>query len=120
MSRQLSFTKNENLVLPHFRFNISRAESTEDVKKFFVYAVQELFDGIFNKDLSMEYEDIELSIDKKPSYSLSQKIVSQTMFKEVWEESDLSRVISRLADTAEHRYKHLKKSPEKTDQKIRM
>ena len=37
MTKQISFTKIENDLLPKFRKAIGAAESTEDVKKFFIY-----------------------------------------------------------------------------------
>ena len=43
MSKRLSYTKYEQELLPDFRAKINRAESTEDVKKFFVRTIQELF-----------------------------------------------------------------------------
>jgi len=46
MTKQLSFTKYEHKILPNFRQKISKAESTEDVKKFFVYTAKELFENI--------------------------------------------------------------------------
>ena len=37
MARQLSFSKYEQELRPELRQNLNIAESTEDVKKFFVY-----------------------------------------------------------------------------------
>ena len=120
MTKQISFSKYEQKVLPNFRQKIGAAESTEDVKKFFVYTVQELFESIFAEKIDFEYEDIELMPGKEPYYLLSKQLVSSIEFKSVWNESDLPRLLSRLAETAVNRYKHLKKGPEKTDAKIRM
>ncbi len=36
MSKQISYSKYGNQVLPHFRERLNKAESTEDLKKFFV------------------------------------------------------------------------------------
>ena len=120
MTRQTSFTKYEHKVLPNFRHKINKAESTEDVKKFFVYTVMELLDNVFDGEMKFEYEDCSLKTDCDPFYSLSERILSSEAFRPVWDESDLRRVLSRLAESATHRYKHLRKSPEKTDSKIRM
>ena len=43
MARQLSFSKYEQELRPELRQNLNIAESTEDVKKFFVYTIQKLF-----------------------------------------------------------------------------
>ncbi|MBU1163555.1 MAG: hypothetical protein KKA75_05325 [Proteobacteria bacterium] len=120
MTKQTSFSKYEQKVLPNFRQKIGAAESTEDVKKFFVYTIQELFESIFAEKIDFEYEDIELTPGKEPYYLLSKQLVSSNEFKSAWNDSDLPRLLSRLAETAVNRYKHLKKGPEKTDSKIRM
>ena len=120
MTRQISFTKYEHKVLPNFRQNINKAESTEDVKKFFVYTVLELMDNVFSGEIKLQYDDCSLKTDQAPFYSLSERVLSSEAFQPVWDESDLGRVLSRLAETATHRYRHLRKNPEKTDSKIRM
>ena len=120
MTRQISFTKHEHKVLPNFRSKFNKAESTEDVKKFFVYTVMELMNNVFDGELKFEYEDCALKTDCAPFYSLSERILSSDAFQPVWTESDLQRVLYRLAESATHRYRHLRKSPEKTESKIRM
>jgi hypothetical protein len=45
MTKQIFFSKYEQKVLPNFRQKINEAESTEDVKKFFIYTVKELLAG---------------------------------------------------------------------------
>ena len=119
MTEQESFTKHEHTILPNFRENINRSESTEDVKKFFIYSIQELFKHVFEGRINFEYEDIALTPESDSSYRLSERILNSKDFSSVWKNSDLSRVISRLAESALHRYKHLKKNPGKTDSKIR-
>ena len=120
MTKQISFSKYEQKVLPNFRQKISTAESTEDVKKFFVYTVQELVESIFAGKIDFEYEDIKLMPGKEPYFLLSKQLVSSNEFKSVWDESDLSHLLSRLAETAVNRYKHLQKHHEKTESKIRV
>jgi len=120
MTKQLSFTKYEHKVLPNFRQKINRAESTEDVKKFFVYTCMELFDDIFKGEINFEYEDFKLMPERNPRYEFSERILPSESFNSVWNDSDLPRVVSRLAESAVHRYKHLVKGSVKTDSKIRM
>lgn len=118
--RQVSFTKHENRVLPNFRQRINKAESTEDVKKFFVYTARELFDEIFEGKIDLEYEDFSLMQNRAPYYRLSERLLSLEDFRFVWNDSDLSRVLCRFAESAMRRCKHLEKHPEKTDAKIRV
>ena len=120
MTKQISFSKYEQKVLPNFRQKISQSESTEDVKKFFVYTVQELLESILPEKFDFEYEDVALMLGKEPYYLLSKQLISSNEFKSVWNDSDLPRLLSRFAETAVNRYKHLQKRPEKTESKIRM
>lgn len=120
MTQQRSFTKYENKILPGFRQKINKAESAEDVKKFFVYTAIEFFENIFEGQMYFEYEDFALTPDISPNYRLSERLLSSKSFVSAWHDSDLPRVINRLAESALHRYKHLEKHPEKTDAKIRM
>ena len=120
MSDQISFTKYENRIVPHFRQKINCAESTEDVKKFFIQTTKNLLNEIFDENLDIRYDDVELMPDCDPYYRVSDRLGSCENFTSVWNGSDLSRVMFRLASSATHRYKHLLKNPEKRDSKIRM
>ncbi len=119
MARQVSFTKFENEALHSYRQKLNSAESTEDVRKFFFYTTQSLFENVFDGKLSVEPEDITLIRDTKPHFRFAQRILSADLFAETWGQSDLSRVLGRFAESAASRMKHLEKHPEKTDQKIR-
>jgi len=120
MAKRLSFSKNEQDILPEFRQRINLAESTEDVKKFFVYTVTELFNHVFAGDIDFVYEDIELQFSEEPYFSVSDRLLSQNNFSSIWDCSDLPNVVARFARTAIKRCKRLEKHPEKTDAKIRM
>ena len=57
MTKRLSFAKYEQVVRLKLRERINSAESTEDVKKFFAYAVLELFENVLKeKDISKYIE----------------------------------------------------------------
>lgn len=120
MAKRLSFTKNEQDVLPDFRQRINLAESTEDVKKFFVYTVTTLFDHVFAGKIDFIYEDVELRFTEDPFFSVSDRLLSQDEFAVIWRDSDLPNVVARFAKSAIKRCKRLEKHPEKTDAKIRM
>ena len=120
MTKRFSFTKYENRVLPNFREKINKAESSADLEKFFTYTIQEFFKDVFEGEMQFHYEDIKLVWDRKPHYVLSHRLRTSKDFLSLWNESDLSRVVERLAGTAKRRYIHLEKHPEKTDSKIRM
>ena len=120
MEKQLSFIKYEHKVLPRFRERMSRAESTEDVKKFYVYTVKELFKNIFGEKLKFHYEDVRLKPNDTPPFVLSEHLFTNEDLSSAWDGSDLRRVICRLAESATRRHRHLEKHREKTDAKIRM
>ena len=119
MIKQLSFTRYEHKILPNFRQMISKAESTEDVKKFFVYTVIELFEDIFEGKMDFEYEDIALLPDSDPHYKVSKRLLSLEDFAFAWNDSDLPVIIGHLAESAMHRHKHLQKYLDKTEAKIK-
>jgi hypothetical protein len=117
MSRQVSFTKHERKILPDFRKKINNAESTEDVKKFFIHTIDTLLEDIFPEKMAVENDDVRLVPDKNPPFELSKRLKGLPEFVEVWQDSDLSNVFGRLAETAAHRYLRLDRHPEKTDSK---
>lgn len=120
MTVQHSYSKIENELLHGYRKKIGAAESTEDVKKFFVYTIQELFAQVFSGRVDLEYNDISLAPGQEPSYVLADWVHASSIFFEIWNTSDLSRVIADFAETATHRFKHLQKNSTKTQQRIRM
>lgn len=119
MARQVSFTKYENEALHSYRQKLNSAESTEDVKKFFFYTTQSLFENVFDGKLNVEPEDITLIPESKPHFRFADRISSAELFAETWGQSDLRRVLGRFAESAASRMRHLEKHPEKTDRKIR-
>jgi len=123
MEKQISVAKYENSILPGFRNKISKAESTEDVKNFFVYSVRELLVNVFQDNKYHDFDAIELSVSGEPPYTLDNSRVAGEAFGEeffnVWNNSDLPRVVAGMAETATHRRMHLEKKPGKTTSKIR-
>jgi hypothetical protein len=120
MTRQISFSKFGNNVLPAFRNKINQAESTEDIKKFFVYTIKDLFDNIFEGQIQLNYDDIALDPSSPPGYILGEHLSESDVFAASWRDSDLSKIVGDLAATATKRYIHLDKKPAKSEAKIRM
>ena len=120
MAKRLSFTKYEQKILPNFRQKINCAESTEDLKKFFVYSTTELFDNVFEGQLDFTYEDIVLNPNEVPFYKVSDNLFKSEVFSRIWNQSDLPHLVANMARTVSNKYKHLSKKPEKTESKIRM
>jgi len=118
MTKQLSFTKYERKILPDYRQRISSAESTQDVKNFFVYMVGMLFSEIFSDKIWLEESDIKLTPDKAAGYQLSKRLRGKPEFADIWGSSDLSDLLNRMAEVACKRYRHLEKHPERTLSKM--
>lgn len=120
MSKMMSYTKIENAILHNFRNKVNIAESTEDLKKFFAYSAQELFNNVFSGEMTFDFEDTALLPGEEPYYRLNERLSSSDNFKAVWNSSDLPQVVGRLAKTAAKHYIRLRKNPGKTEAKIRM
>ena len=118
MARQLSFSKYEQELRPELRQNMNIAESTEDVKKFFVYTIQKLFGKVLEGKEAFTYEDIRLEPQTQSGFIISDKLLENPDFAAVWINSDLSNIVKRLAGAAGNRHKHLQKNPAKTEAKI--
>ena len=119
MTRQMSFSKQENKVLPGFRSKLNNAESTEDVKKFFTYTVMELLDDIFDGEVNVNYEDILLKPEGKSCYLIKDNLLEKEGFQTIWLNSDIKRILTTLAEASINRYRHLETNPEKTKSKIK-
>jgi len=118
MARQLSFSKYEQELRPELRQNLNIAESTEDVKKFFVYTIQKLFGKVLDGKEPFRYEDIQLAPMEQSGFIISDELLDDSEFAAAWHNSDLSNIVKRIADTAGNRHKHLQKNPAKTEAKI--
>ena len=120
MSKMMSYSKIEKAILHDFRNKVNHAESTEDLKKFFVYSAQELFNNVFAGKMTFAYDDISLLTDNVPHFQLHERLLTSNDFKAVWDSSDLPQVMGRLAKVAANHYIRLAKNPAKTEAKIRM
>lgn len=123
MTVQHSFSKIEKELLPAFRQQIGSAESTEDVKKFFVHTILDLVNRASGGELQPKYEDIRLNQAADSDacqFIFSDSLTVSPHFSAIWAQSDLQHIVGRFAASACNRYKHLEKNPEKTEAKIRM
>ncbi len=118
MGKQLSFSKHENALLPSFRERMSQAESTEDVKKFFAYAAEELVKNCIEAHLDWRYEDISLAPTSEAGFAVSDRLLAKPEFSDAWEDSDLPNIFGRFAANAVKTYRHLEKNPGKTESKM--
>lgn len=118
MKKQISFAKIEQNVRQSFRQNLNTAESDEDVKKFFVYAVQDLIKQALAGKVHVEYIEVLLDQEEKDGFALSQNLQQNEEFIEAWMNSDLKPIMQRFAETAIKHMKHLGRHPDKTEAKM--
>lgn len=120
MKQPLSYSRIENELLPKFRKQISQAESTEDLKRFFSQNLQELLGQVFAGQIDIGDDDVKLTPENEPPFEINARIRSSEAFPPVWNTSDLPNIIGRFSEAAMHRHLHLAKNLKKTEAKIRM
>ncbi len=119
MDEHISYSHIEQSLRHEYRDNINHAKSTEDVKKFFVYAVRELVEKALGGKVEMRYEDIQYDAGQKEHFNVSEHLLENQDFVEAWERSDLPHIVARLAETAHNHYMRLeKKHPDKSESKM--
>ncbi|UJX40800.1 hypothetical protein K9F62_19255 [Desulfovibrio sp. JY] len=123
MTKIASFTKLENTLVPRFRESMSRAQSTADVQKFFVYSMLDLLNSVLAEPeggFELHYEDIWLTPDEEagPGYALSPRLAGNEALAEHLAGSDLSAILARFAAVGVKRYQYLAQKPEKTEAKM--
>lgn len=118
MTKNVSFSRIENEVVRKFRQNLSLAESTEDVKKFFFYTIQDLIREASEGKLMVEYEDIAFDPDQEEYFAISRGLLEDDFFSTLWQDSDLHAIVKRLALKGFKTHKHLAKHREKTEAKM--
>lgn len=118
MAKKQSFAKIEQQIRPGYRNNLNIADSTEDVKKFFVYVVRDFFDKVFHGRIAIDFEDIRLDRDSPGGILYSDALMNNIEFRETLESSDFTRIVEDLAENGLNRIKHLEeKQPGKTEAK---
>lgn len=118
MTAQRSYSKVEREIMNSYRHKIELTESTEDVKKEFVYAVGKLVSEVFAGELTCGPDDVFLDVGAEPWFHFSQGFEEQEKLQSEWRHSDLPAIVQRLAHKASNRYRHLDKHPDKTESKI--
>ncbi|MFP4476720.1 MAG: hypothetical protein ACLFOY_14275 [Desulfatibacillaceae bacterium] len=118
MTAKRSFTKHEKDLLREYRQKMSAAESTEDVKKFYLRTILELFERVFGDQVNLEYEDLRWDETRDAALEFRADVEDNPRFREVWDNSDLPDIVKRFAETAKNRYIHLSKHPDRTEAKM--
>ena len=118
MTRQTSFTHLEQAMMPGYRDRIDRAENPEDLKKVFAEMAATLLADAMGQPGAVRYEEVSLAPDAPDGYKFADTLASKPGFVDIWEGSDLSRIMASLARSAVHHYAHLEKNPLRTEAKM--
>jgi hypothetical protein len=97
---------------------MNSAESTEDVKKFFVCSALELLSKVLERKVTLQYQDVYLDPSRKGSFVISHGLRSIQDFVSAWNNSDLPQIMKRMAEFAIKRYKSLETRRDKTEAKM--
>jgi hypothetical protein len=120
MKNQMSFSHIEKELLPEMRNKLNHAEDSIDVGNYFRFTINNLLLKVFeNEALELGTDDIAFNPEVENYYSVSPQLLDHPVFKRTWEQSDLSNVVQRFAETSYNRHIHLNKNLKKTNLKIR-
>jgi DNA-binding CsgD family transcriptional regulator len=79
-----------------------------------------MFQLVFSGQIDVRNNDVRLIPEKQPPFELSEEIRANEAFISVWNTSDLSSIITRFSEAAEHHYLRLAKNMKKTEARIRI
>jgi hypothetical protein len=119
MAFQYSFSNYEKDYSHDYRKRITTAEDGVDVSKTFSHTMVAMLNDIFDNKFDLKDPDIIFDPTEDKHFRFSDRIRVMSGFNDVLTKSDLTHILERFAYTANNRYKHLNKHPEKTNAKIR-
>lgn len=119
MTRQVSFTRLEQAQLPGFRERLDRAESPDEVRRFFAETMATLLADALGSAGAVRHDDVTLMPDATEGYVLASSVRALPGFADIWRDSDLPRIAGDFARLAVKRHRHLAGNPERTEAKTR-
>lgn len=119
MPKQFSFRKQEREIEPGYRALIDRAESVEDVRKFFERTARDFLEKVVGEKMRLRGDDVWFAPDSTPGYRLSERLKDHRELSELRQTSDLNQILKSFSERAVGRWRHLEhKHPDKTESKI--
>jgi hypothetical protein len=119
MAIEFSYAKFEKEFIHDLRLKISHAEDIADVINGFSHVAGAFLRKIIDGEFDLYDDDIIFDSSVEGKYKFSDRLLENKFFLGLIEESDILNIISKFAETADHRYTHLSKHPLKSDLKIR-
>lgn len=113
-----SHSRIEHDLAPHFRERLNHAESGEDVKKFFAYTMQDLLGRVLGDGKALRFDDVALD-GGGTGFQASPRLSKVPAYSRALADSDLGAIMTRFAESAQHRLRHLETRPQKTNTSVR-
>ena len=112
-----SYSDVEKKLWPKYRDEINHSRNTIEVEGVFTMQIADLLSEILGEKIYSE--DIIFHPKEECYYRFTEKLLKNEKFKVAFKSSDLGAIIDRFAHSANSRYIHLSKLPEKTNSKIK-
>jgi len=112
-----SYTDVEKRLWPKYREEINHSRNTVEVEGVFTMMVADLLTDILGEKVYSE--DVLFHPKEECYYRFTEKLLKNEKFKAAFKTSDLGAIVDRFAHSANSRYIHLSKLPEKTNSKIK-
>ena len=109
----------ERKKIAEIRDRINQTENLSDLERSFSHAISSFLNQILDSNFNVSEEDIRFKPSNTKYYELSTRLRRAKVFKETWTHSNIPHFIEHVADSAYHKYIHIKKHQEKTTKKIR-
>lgn len=119
MGEKISFSTVSHDFVHNFRERMNHSENITDLMNNFSYTVSLFINTVSKKPLGASVGDITFMPDSSKHFKINEALFSIADFKAMYDESDMDNIISKFAETANHRYMHLMKHNERTNAKIR-
>ena len=119
MGEKISFSTVSHDFVHNFRERINHSESITDLMNNFSYTVSLFINTVSPVSIGASAKDIKFMPDDSKHFRINEALFKVEDFRKLYNDSDMSSIISKFADSANHRYLHLMKHMEKTNSKIR-
>jgi hypothetical protein len=119
MGEKISFSSVGNDLIHNFRERINHSENINDLMDNFSYTVSLFINSVSPTKVSASVSDVRFISDSSKHFEINQSLFEVDEFNQVYHDSDMESIISKFADSANHKYIHLMKHKEKTNSKIK-
>ncbi len=118
MGEKISFSNVSNDFVHNFRERINHSEDINDLMTNFSYTVSLFINTVSPDNLGAIVADIKFIPDCSRHFEINKALFEVEEFKNLYNDSDMDSIISKFAESANHRYMHLMKHTERTNSKI--